>query len=107
MPSWLDIFKSDGTSRDVTGHNPLDLGMTSSAWLVELESVDIFAVPLVDGKPDGPRCHLFRAGPGQLLMGLGETGSAGASPSPARQSLSLVAVGLPGTRLLELAPARL
>jgi NHLM bacteriocin system ABC transporter ATP-binding protein len=98
MPSWLDIFRSDGTPRDVTGHHPLDLGTTSSAWLVESESVDIFAVPLVDGKPDGARSHLFRAGPGQLLMGLGEI---------TRGTLTLVAVGLPGTRLLELAPARL
>jgi ATP-binding cassette subfamily C protein len=101
MQAWLDLFRSEGTARDVTGHNPLDLGTTGSAWLIETGTVDVFAVPLEDGKPAGPRSHLYRAAAGQLLLGLGE-GSA-----PTRTALTLVAVGLPDTRLLELPPARL
>jgi NHLM bacteriocin system ABC transporter ATP-binding protein len=101
MPSWLDIFKSEGTPRDITGHDTLDLGKTASAWLVEMGAVDVFAVSVQDGQPVGPRTHLYRAGVGQLLLGLGD------GDSPARQKQTLIAVGLPGTRVLELAPARL
>ncbi len=101
MPSWLDIFKSEGTAHEVSGHATIDLGQTGSAWLVEEGAIDLFAVGLQDGKPAGPRRHLFRAAAGQLLLGLGE------GKATVRQREGLLAVGLPGSRVLELPQARL
>src|SRR5215831_6265090 len=98
-PNSLKFFEAEGTPREMAGHTPLLLGDPEAVWLVAAGRVDVFAVGLEKGRPVSARVHLFRAAAGQALFGMGLEGS------PA--STGLLALGIPGTRLLRLPRARL
>jgi ATP-binding cassette subfamily C protein len=98
-PDGLDVFEAEGTPREATGSSPLLLAGRGAVWLVAAGRVDVFAVPLQKGEPAGARAHLFRAEAGQALFGIDLEGG------PASQGL--LAVGLPGSRLLRLPRTRL
>jgi len=98
-PDLLQFFEAEGTPKEMAGHTPLLLGDPEAVWLVAVGRVDVFAVGLEKGRPVSARVHLFRAVAGQALFGMGLEGS------PA--STGLLAVGIPGTRLLRLPQARL
>jgi NHLM bacteriocin system ABC transporter ATP-binding protein len=74
------------------GAHPLLLNGADDYWLIETGSVDVFAVPLVDGVEAGGREHLGRLAAGQSLLGLG--------PASATAATGLLAVGLPGAQLI-------
>lgn len=101
MPACQDLFEHEATPLDVTGNRPLLLGDPDGVWLVQAGVVEVFAVPLKDGEPAGARLHLFSARPGQALFGMSFTAPEGS------RSHGLLAVGHPGTRLLQLRRARL
>src|SRR5262245_29805268 len=98
-PDCLQLFEAEGTSQEMAGHTPLLLGDPEAVWLVAAGRVDVFAVGLEKGRPVSARVQLFRAVAGQALFGMGLEGNPG--------STGLLAVGIPGTRLLRLPRARL
>jgi hypothetical protein len=98
-PDCLQFFEAEGTAQEVAGHTPLLLDDPEAVWLVAAGRVDVFAVGLEKGRPVSARVHMFRAVAGHALFGMDLEGS------PA--STGLLAVGLPGTRLLRLPRARL
>ena len=80
----------------------LMLSGSDAVWLIEGGTVDIFAVPLLRGQPEGPREHVCRLGAGQFFLGLGAAGPA--------DDLALIAVALAGagiTRQPATLPAQL
>jgi len=97
MPTWLELFRQEGTARQLAGNRPLTLDDPGRAWLVAAGRVDVFVVRLERGVPAGPRVHLYRAEEGQLLLGC---------PVAEETSLGLLAVGAPGTEVFELADSR-
>jgi len=70
----------------------------AGAWTVTAGRIDVFAVPLRDGRPAGSRSHLFRVETGAVLFGAGERAPA---------EVGLLAVGAPGTRVAAVEPLRL
>jgi NHLM bacteriocin system ABC transporter ATP-binding protein len=83
-----ELLTEEGERLTAAGHRPFLL-RGRDVWLVESGEVNVFAVPLRDGEPDGGRHHLFRVSEGRLILGLpGEDGDFG-----------LLAVGAEGTEL--------
>jgi NHLM bacteriocin system ABC transporter ATP-binding protein len=93
------LSEQEGPVQEVTGNTPLLLEGSEHVWLVLSERIDVFAVPVENGQPCGARSHVLRVAAGQLLFGV-ESEGPGAS-------LRLLAVGIPGTRVLRLSRARL
>jgi len=69
----------------------LQLTDPATAWWVEHGTIDVFAVPAVDGAPAGAREHLYRVESGQLLFGM--------DPVAIGPDWTLIAVATSGTRL--------
>jgi NHLM bacteriocin system ABC transporter ATP-binding protein len=86
-----------GTPRALQANAPLLLGDAESIWLIASGSIDVFAVPIRDGRPAGARMHLFRTQLGQALFGMNLDGSA----------IALEAVGLPHSGVVALPRSRL
>jgi NHLM bacteriocin system ABC transporter ATP-binding protein len=99
MPTIHEIFEAEGTPREVAGNNPLPLDDRDRVWLIVAGRVDVFGLLPGRGDVGGARLHLFRAVPGQVLCGVGTAGS--------RARTALLAVGDPGSRLLQLPRVRL
>jgi NHLM bacteriocin system ABC transporter ATP-binding protein len=99
MPAALDIFTAEGTVQEVTGNHPLLLHDPEAVWLVESGRVDVFAVPVRAGRPAGARIHLCRAEAGQALFGM--------AIDPSGTGTGVLAVGIPGCRVLRLSRDRL
>ena len=93
------LFASEGEEVAVGGNNPLLLADPAAVWLVARGQVEVFSVPLREGRLHGSRRHFFSAVEGDLVLGL-ELDVRG-------ESLGLLAVGLVGTRLSRLPLARL
>ena len=82
------------------GNNvPFLLDDPSITWIVYAGWVDIFAVPLNDGKVDGARKHLFRVSAGQALFGM--------HINSAENHVGLLAVGSNNASLLKVASKQL
>ena len=60
-----------GEARPSGSNTPLLLDETATAWQVTSGSMDVFAVPVRDGRIDGPREFLFRVEAGTVLPGFG------------------------------------
>lgn len=97
MPSYLEVFKTEGEIDELAGNNPLLLDDPETVWLVGSGRVEVFAVPLRHGEPSGARRHLFRVEAGQLLF------STQRGPDDA---WGLVAVGVPQAQVFRLAQSR-
>jgi ATP-binding cassette subfamily C protein len=80
-----------GHAVEAAGNTPFLLA-DEKIWIVEEGRVDVFTVPITAGELTGPRSHLLRAQAGELLMAADRAG---------HDTLALLAVGGPGTRLLE------
>ncbi|EFH13417.1 hypothetical protein, partial [Teichococcus cervicalis] len=81
-----------GTPRAIAGNTPLLLDQPGQALLVLEGEVELFLVPLEEGRPAGLRRHLFGLGRGALLFGV----------DGAAEGVGLLAVGHVGTRVAEL-----
>src|SRR5581483_841737 len=78
-----------------TGSNePFSVNHFGQAWFVEQGTVDLFVVPVADGKPAGPRSHLMRANAGQIILGI--------PPDDPTSGVSFVAVGGPQSEVYRL-----
>jgi ATP-binding cassette subfamily C protein len=87
-------FAVSGTACEARSGSPLPLLDADGVWLVAAGKVDVFLTKWHDGRPGGALHPLFRVETGQVLFGLGKTASI--------EEWMVVAVGVPGTRLLRL-----
>lgn len=87
-----DTIKQNATFQEISGKNLLILNDPEAVYLVNSEQVEVFAVPLRDGKPRGVRTFLFSAEHGSLLFGL--------DPEGFGTGLGLVVSGKPGSSVL-------
>ena len=85
----------------VSGRQPIPLADAQTAWVVYAGRLDVFAAPLDAAGTAGVRRHLLRVEAGQLVLGLG------CEDEIASQPLSLIAIGGPDTRVIQLPRARL
>lgn len=93
------VLGGEGPPRELAGNVPLSLDENEGGWLVVSGQVNVFAVPLVNGKATGARSHLLRAGVGEMVCGTRRM--------LADEPVALIAVGGPETRILHASPARL
>lgn len=98
MSQLSKLFETAGTPGEARTGAPLRLRGSNAVWLVSDGKVDVFLAKIRDGHPDSALRPLFRAEVGQMLCGMPETAAAG---------WELVAMGVPGNRLLHLDRARL
>jgi NHLM bacteriocin system ABC transporter ATP-binding protein len=94
---WLERLEAIGTRIGLEGNHPLLLTDENVVWLVVSGKVEVFVVAAPAGKPAGIRHHLFSLQERELLMGIKPTGAAAA--------MSLLATGLSGAQLLQVAAA--
>ena len=78
-----------GETVDAAGNRPVDLNERDFAWFVEQGALDVFIIEHENGVPISTAKHILRADEGQLVFGVGDTGS----------SLTTFAKGLPNTKL--------
>ncbi|MBI2440363.1 MAG: NHLP bacteriocin export ABC transporter permease/ATPase subunit [Lentisphaerae bacterium] len=90
------VFSAAGEIAHATGHDPWLLNDPAALWRVARGDVDIFAVPVADGKVAGNRRHLFRVAAGQIIPGL-----------PPVESIALLAVPVMDAELVRLDRERL
>ena len=64
-----------GEIRALGGRTPFVLDDTEVGWIVRDGRVDVFAVELVDGRPDGRRHAVCSAASGDLLVGVEPSGA--------------------------------
>jgi NHLM bacteriocin system ABC transporter ATP-binding protein len=94
----LDLRYREGRLVQVENNRPVLLNDKDSAWIVYSGVIDVFVVPLKEGRVDGTRRHLFRSRTGQLLLGVsGRYGN----------EMGVLVTGTPGSRLLQLPLKRL
>ncbi len=93
----LGLTYTEGRIRALAGNQAFLMSDPRYAWLVFNGLVDVFAVPLQEGRPAGARSHLFRAEVGTALLGV----------DPEDSGIGLLLSGTPGTQLLQLSRARL
>jgi ATP-binding cassette subfamily C protein len=91
MPAGAAALFARGARLSVGGDRAFLLS-GEQAWLVVAGHLDVFAVRLRAGRPDGPRDHLLRAHAGQAVFGVAE--------GPAEEGFGLLAVGAGDTELL-------
>ena len=87
MPSFLDVFASEGTPREVAGNTPLPLDDPDTVWLLVSGALEVFVVGPSTNDVTGTRVRLCRIKSGQLLFCLKPTTG------------SVLAVGGPGTQV--------
>jgi ATP-binding cassette subfamily C protein len=92
------LLQSDSQYIEVSGNSKLVLDKPGDIYQVSTEYVDVFAVPLQDGRPNGARTHLFRAYEGALLFGLDTDEYEG--------KMGLIVSGKPGSGLFKASRTR-
>jgi len=95
----LEAMNKEGLSVTVGGNRPVLLDDFGDAWIVQKGSVDVFAVQIKDGTPQGARSHVFSTGEKAALFGVGL--------DPTGSGMGLIAVGAMGTILLKSSRGRL
>jgi ATP-binding cassette subfamily C protein len=91
------LLRPEAEEVEVSGNLPFRLAPPETAWFLAAGKVEVFAVRLAPdalGGGEGPRTHLLTARVGQMIFGLPPAAQA------AGTGWALLAVGLPGTRLL-------
>lgn len=103
----LKLRYKSGRLINVEGRQPIPLTDPQTAWVVYTGRLDVFAVPLEQGKIAGVRRHLLRAEAGQVVLGLGAESESPADGEPNSQPVAFLAVGGPETRIVQVPRARL
>ena len=101
------LLRPEAREIEVGGNLPFRLDSAEVAWFLAAGKVEIFAVPLDADGGEGPRTHLVTARAGQVIFGTPPSAPGAVGDLAGVGRLALLAVGLPGTRLLELAVPRL
>jgi NHLM bacteriocin system ABC transporter ATP-binding protein len=95
----LRLRYREGRLVEVEANKPFLLNEPDNAWVVFSGSVDVFAVPVQDGRAVGARSHIFRGEAGQLLLGM--------DLDHYGKGIGLLVSGMPETRVLKLRLSRL
>src|SRR5262249_49009551 len=87
----LRLRYTSGRLMEAGSDRPIVLDAADTVWVIYSGQVDVFAVPMEEEQPAGPRRHLCRIGAGEAVFGMdpGRTADAAA-----------IAVGGAGTRLI-------
>lgn len=93
------LAKINGTKLSVGYHNPFLIDDPGLIWLVLKGNVDIFAVPLIDGRVAGTGTHLLRVTAGELIFGMSPMPDPQSMLSSERTRTGLRAVATMGTEL--------
>lgn len=93
MKNSLDFFEKIGIIIEAKGNAPLLLDNPEKVWIVKSGQLDIFYIQIKDKKPIGPRHHIFRAFESEALFGI--------KPHNSDENMGVLAVGIPGTSLIE------
>ncbi|HZF09826.1 MAG TPA: NHLP bacteriocin export ABC transporter permease/ATPase subunit [Thermoanaerobaculia bacterium] len=101
VKSLEELLRPEALEVEVGGNLPFRLAPAETAWFLAAGKVEVFAVRLGEDGSEGPRTHLLTARAGQMIFGTPPSAPGGAG------GMALLAVGLPGTRLLQLAVPRL
>lgn len=91
------LAKIDGEKLSVGYHNPFLVSDPGLIWLVLKGSVDIYAVPLIDGAIAGTGQHLMRVSEGELIFGMPAIPDG--TVADGRAQIGLRAVATMGTEL--------
>ena len=91
-----EIAAATGTAISCAGNLPLEMDDPGRIWFVEQGTVEVFLLERADGVESSAPQHMLHAEQGRLLFGVAPMRDDGLS-------LGLVAKGLPGTELRELA----
>ena len=96
------VFSGVGASVGLEANEPLLMTNPGQVLFVGEGAIDLFFVDVVDGKPSGRRRHFVRVRKGDVAFGVPpfayESGD---------RAVGLLAVGIGGTRMLELSTQRL
>ena len=92
------LFIKDGATVEIEGNRPLLITDPGRVWVVEQGKAAVFSVRIINGEIWGARDFLFEVEAGGMLCGVGPEGE---------EQIGLLVSGLPGTRLLQIDPARL
>jgi NHLM bacteriocin system ABC transporter ATP-binding protein len=96
------LLRPEGEEVEVGGNLPFRLAPADAAWFLAAGRIEVFAVRRAADGGFGPRTHLLSATAGQVIFGAGEgDGETGGD------GMALLAVGMPGTRLVRLTVPRL
>ena len=96
----LRLRYKEGRLVRADSNSPILLTDPQMAWVVYTGRLDVFLVPVENGRVTGTRQHLFRAQVGQVVLGVYPQSEEG-NPVPATVA-ALVAVGDPDTQLLKI-----
>jgi len=99
MENIPDILEKQGNIVEARGNKPLLLDRADTVWIVKSGQVDLFSVQVQNRETVGPRHHILRASEGCALFGV--------DVGKQVQDLALLAVGTPGTVLIESNKTRL
>jgi ATP-binding cassette subfamily C protein len=97
--STATLLALGGVRRSVGGNTPFFLDDPLSAWIVLSGRVEVFSVARADGEAQGTRYHYLTADPGDALFGM--------DLERYGEGLGMLAVGVVGTELLQVALDRL
>ncbi len=89
-----EILKPLGNEIRLGGNQPISLADGQHIWLVQAGKVDVFYVTTCEGETIGARQHIFRALPGDILIGMEFNSEI--------NGIGLIAAGVPGTQLLSI-----
>ncbi len=98
MPDIGNVFLAEGDMICLEGNKPLLLNDSEYVWIVQNGRLDIFSVPMRNGKPSGRLRHFYRVRAGIGLFGL--------KPQK-EEEMGLLAYGASGTRLLKIPKSKL
>jgi ATP-binding cassette subfamily C protein len=87
----FDLLAAEGEEVIVGGNTPFLMDGADKVWVVASGRVEVFAVNVVDGHPDGTRHHYLTADPGDAIFGI--------DLERYGEGLGFLAVGMVGTRL--------
>ncbi|MFW5993165.1 MAG: NHLP bacteriocin export ABC transporter permease/ATPase subunit [Desulfohalobiaceae bacterium] len=90
----LESYRNQARRIEISGNSILVLNQPDSIYLVGSESVEVFAVPIREGRPKGVRRFLFSFGQDSLLFGL--------DTEDQDSELGLIVTGKPGSAVLEI-----
>ncbi|MBF0120980.1 MAG: NHLP bacteriocin export ABC transporter permease/ATPase subunit [Desulfobacterales bacterium] len=91
-----NIFEKEGTPYKIDGNHPILLNNPENVWMVVNEKVDIFSVKLEKGEQKNTRTHITRVECEQIFFEIDTN----------NDETAFLAVGLPGTSLLQLKKSR-
>lgn len=92
-----EFLETGALHLEASSSQQLPLDEAGSVYLVETGSLNVFAYRTRSGEQFGPRVHVFRADPGDIISGIRD----------ASGEIKLVAAGVPGTTVVRFPVSRL